>query len=70
MDRIDIFVGVPHVCHEKPKANSEALGYSGAAFTMDTYSHIIEGVQSDAMALLDEVLWADKNGTPGISANS
>jgi hypothetical protein len=26
------------------------------AFTMDTYSHIIEGMQSDAMALLDEVL--------------
>ena len=23
---------------------------------MDTYSHIIEGMQSDAMALLDEVL--------------
>ena len=27
-----------------------------AAFTMDVYSHIIEGMQSDAMALLDEVL--------------
>ncbi|MDO8634887.1 MAG: hypothetical protein Q7R34_01395 [Dehalococcoidia bacterium] len=26
------------------------------AFTMDTYSHIIEGMQEDAMALLDEVL--------------
>ena len=27
-----------------------------SAFTMDTYSHIIEGVQEDAMVLLDEVL--------------
>jgi hypothetical protein len=26
------------------------------AFTMGAYSHIIEGMQSDAMALLDEVL--------------
>jgi hypothetical protein len=31
---------------------------------MDTYSHIIEGMQSDAMALLDEVLSA------GVSKNS
>ena len=27
-----------------------------AAFTMNTYSHIIDGMQSDAMALLDEVM--------------
>jgi len=26
------------------------------AFTMDTYSHIIEEIQEDTMALLDEVL--------------
>jgi len=31
------------------------------AFTMDTYFHIIEGMQSDAMALLDELL------PPGVS---
>jgi integrase len=40
----------------KSKVISEALGHSSVAFTMDTYSHIIEGMQSDAMALLDEVL--------------
>jgi integrase len=40
----------------KPKVISEALGHSSVAFTMDTYSHIIEGMQEDAMALLDEVL--------------
>ncbi|MCL0064100.1 site-specific integrase [Dehalococcoidia bacterium] len=39
----------------KPKVISEALGHSSVAFTMDTYSHIIEEMQSDAMALLDEV---------------
>jgi hypothetical protein len=29
---------------------------------MDVYSHIIEGMQQDAMALLDEVLPAGING--------
>ena len=40
----------------KPKVISEALGHSSVAFTMDVYSHIIEGMQSEMMALLDEVL--------------
>ena len=40
----------------KPKVISEALGHASVAFTMDTYSHIIEGMQENAMALLDEVL--------------
>jgi integrase len=38
------------------KVISEALGHSSVAFTMDVYSHIIEGMQEDAMKLLDEVL--------------
>jgi integrase len=46
----------------KPKVISEALGHSSVAFTMDVYSHIIEGMQEDAMALLDEVLPEGKNG--------
>jgi integrase len=46
----------------KPKVISEALGHSSVAFTMDCYSHIIEGMQEDAMALLDEVLPLGKNG--------
>jgi len=37
-------------------------GHSSVAFTMDTYSHIIDGMQSDATALLDEVLPPVKNG--------
>jgi len=40
----------------KPKVISEALGHASVAFTMDTYSHIISGMQEEAMALLDEVL--------------
>ena len=40
----------------KPKVISEALGHASVAFTMDCYSHIIEGMQEDAMVLLDEVL--------------
>jgi integrase len=40
----------------KPKVISEALGHASVAFTMDTYSHIIEGMQRDAMNLLDEVM--------------
>jgi integrase len=46
----------------KPKVISEALGHSSVAFTMDVYSHIIEGMQSDAMALLDEVLPIGEHG--------
>jgi len=45
----------------KPKVISEALGHSSVAFTMDVYSHIIEGMQSDTMALLDEVSPVAKN---------
>jgi len=40
----------------KPKVISEALGHSSVAFTMDVYSHIIDGMQEEAMALLDGVL--------------
>ena len=46
----------------KPKVISEALGHASVAFTMDVYSHIIQGMQSEAMALLDEVLPSGVNG--------
>lgn len=46
----------------KPKVISEALGHASVGFTMDVYSHIIQGMQSEAMALLDEVLPVAKNG--------
>lgn len=48
----------------KPKVISEALGHSSVAFTVDVHSHIIEGMQSDAMVLLDEVLPVARNGMP------
>jgi len=41
---------------DKPKVISEVLGHASVAFTMDTYSHIISGMQEDMMVLLDEVL--------------
>jgi integrase len=53
----------------KPKVISEALGHSSVSFTMDVYSHIIEGMQSDAMALLDEVLPVGVNGVRKNNAN-
>ena len=40
----------------KPKVISEALGHASVGFTMDVYSHIIEGMQEEAMTLLDGVL--------------
>ena len=51
----------------RSKVISEALGHSSAAFTMDVYSHIIEGMQQDAMRLLDGVLPKAKNGAYGKS---
>jgi len=35
---------------------------TSVAFTMDVYSHIIEGMQQDAVMLLDGVLPKAKNG--------
>lgn len=39
-----------------PKVISEALGHSSVAFTLSVYSHIIEGMQQDAMNLLNDVI--------------
>ena len=50
------FASLMLLCGAKPKVISEALGHSSVAFTMDVYSHIIDGMQRDAMELLDEVL--------------
>ena len=46
----------------KPKVISEALAHSSVAFTMDVYSHIIEGMQQDTMMVLDGVLPEARNG--------
>ena len=50
----------------KPEVISEVLEHSSVAFTMDIYSHIIEVMQSDAMALLDKILPSGKKGTKNI----
>ncbi|MEA3442899.1 MAG: site-specific integrase [Chloroflexota bacterium] len=50
----------------KPKVISEALGHSSVAFTMDVYSHIIEGMQSDTIELLDEIMPPGVNQANGI----
>ena len=39
-----------------PEIISKALGHSSVSFTMDIYSHIIDGMQSDAVKLLDDLL--------------
>jgi len=39
-----------------PKVISETLGHASVAFTMDTYSHILPGMQENAMRLLDQIL--------------
>lgn len=40
----------------KPKVISEALGHASVGFTMTVYSHIIAGMQEEAMMLLDGVI--------------
>ena len=52
----------------KPKVISEALGHASVAFTMDTYSHILQGMQEEAMALLDEIMPVG-NGQKKMSLN-
>ncbi len=39
-----------------PKIVSERLGHSGIAITMDTYSHVLPGLQAEAAAQLDDLL--------------
>jgi len=52
----------------KPKVISEALGHASVAFTMDTYSHILPGMQSEAMKLLDELLPAGVNAEEDLTS--
>jgi integrase len=41
-----------------PKIVSEMLGHSSVAFTLDTYSHVLPTMQTDAAAVMDRVLAA------------
>ena len=42
--------------HIHPKIVSERLGHASVAITLDVYSHVIEGMQEDAAAKIDEAL--------------
>lgn len=48
--RLMLFIGV------SPKVIREAVGHILVAFTLDNYSHIINGIQEKAMLLLNEVI--------------
>ena len=39
-----------------PKIASERLGHATVGLTLDTYSHVIPGMQEDAVARLDAAL--------------
>ena len=39
-----------------PKVVSERLGHSNIGITMDTYSHVIPGMQEEAALLLDKLI--------------
>ncbi len=37
-----------------PKIASERLGHSRVGITLDLYSHVVEGLQENAVALVDD----------------
>ena len=39
-----------------PKIASEALGHASVAFTLDTYSHVVPGLQEAAARAIEEAL--------------
>lgn len=47
----------------KPKVISEALGHSSVGFTLDVYSHTIEGMQDEMATLLDDIMPSGTRGS-------
>ena len=47
-----------------PKVASERLGHSKIGITLDLYSHVLPGMQADAVARVDEALRAAINSRP------
>jgi integrase len=45
-----------------PKVVQELLGHTQISMTMDVYSHLLPGMQKDAMSKLDEALKKQQNG--------
>jgi hypothetical protein len=51
-----------------PKIVSERLGYTSVSITLDTYSHVLPGLQEEAAVKFDEILsLEDENGGPNVS---
>jgi integrase len=42
----------------RPKSVSERLGHSSIAITLDLYSRVLEGMQADGVAKVDEAIQA------------
>ena len=47
-----------------PKVVSERLGHSSVAITLDTYSHVLPGIQAAAARCFDEGLQRAREGVP------
>lgn len=50
-----------------PKVVSERLGHSSVAFTLDTYAHVIPGMQPEAAELLADLVLRVKSRYPADS---
>ena len=50
-----------------PKIVSEMLGHSSVALTLDTYSHVIGGLQKSAVRKLDDILNTELRQNQNIS---
>ena len=44
-----------------PKVVSEQLGHASAAFTLDTYAHVLPHMQDEAAAKVEAMLFAQAN---------
>ena len=52
-----IYAGVP------VKVVSERLGHAAPAFTIDTYQHVLPGMQADAAHIFEQLVAAASTGT-------
>jgi integrase len=48
-----------------PKVVSERLGHSSVAFTLDTYAHVMPGMQPEAAELFDDLVYGHPHATTG-----
>jgi integrase len=47
-----------------PKVVQERLGHASISMTLDTYSHVVPGLQEAAAKRFDELLTTSKGGIP------